>query len=329
MNGTEQLNTLDSLTPAPPNGATHSYVSHSRTPIGLAVLLAVPLVLVNVSAVIGQTGYFLNALHMGLPVALGVSLAMESVAVYLAAAAHSALLAGQSSALLRLGSYVTALLAAGLNYTHYVGTSQAAGITFAALSTVSPWLWSTWSRARHRDQLSALGQVDQRGVKLSLNRKFWAPWRSLAVMRHAAWSGQTDPRLAVAEWEASRETVPVVQVVQADQAETDTDDHQTVPQAGYRLRQSLHSITRGDVPPAPQDYSTELAAAGTDAQRSRIARRITGLDSPTKLAEWLAEQGYTVTVPAIRSGLRRDEDGPPTGPQPRVVTSMNGQHIAG
>jgi hypothetical protein len=306
-------------------------------------------VLVNISAMIGQAQYFLSALNMGWPVAVGVSIAMESVAIYLAAAAHYSLLSGQSSALLRLSSYGAAILSAGLNMSHYMATSTACGITFASLSLVSPWLWSTHSRARHRAQLAALGLVDQRGVKLSLNRKFWAPYRSLLVMRHAAWSGQIDPRRAVAEWESSRGAAeparpPAVQVQRVA-----TAGAVVTPPARPELGPASPAIRRparlapariaaGAAPagrpikprplaaraiPAPSSttgqspYYAELAAAGTDARRARIARKITGSSSPTAVAGWLAEQGWPATVTAVRSGLRRD-DGPSTGPLPRI-----------
>jgi hypothetical protein len=59
----------------------------------------------------------------------------------------------------------------------------------------------------HRDKLVELGLIDARGVKLSINRKFWHPIKSIRVMSYAAWAGTTDPEVAVRAWE-SRNEVP-------------------------------------------------------------------------------------------------------------------------
>lgn len=184
----------------------------------LAALLAVPLVLVNASAMWGQAGWAEE--HITEPawpaevrwlVAVLFAVAVESVGVYLAGMAHAALMADQSAGMLRFGSYVVGLLVGLLNYWHFAGslghpTEQA--VVFGALSSISPWLWSIYSRYRNRDRLAAMGLVDVRGVKLSTSRKFWHPALSVKVMSYAAWKGITDPADAVAQWEASQAPTP-------------------------------------------------------------------------------------------------------------------------
>jgi hypothetical protein len=170
------------------------------------------LVALNLVAMWGQAEWFHEHItnHDGpedwIP-AVGVALVIEMIGVYLAGMAHAALMADQSAGLLRFGSYLVGLLVGSLNYEHFAGTKHdptAAAITFGALSTLSPWLWAIYSRYVNRDRLAALGLVDKRGVKLSTNRKFWHPIRSVRVTSFAAWRGITNPDQAVAEWEAAR-----------------------------------------------------------------------------------------------------------------------------
>lgn len=173
------------------------------------VFLAVPLVLVNASAIWGQAGWAYDNLKVatGVPqvvVALLFACAVESVGVYLAWEAHEALMADQASALLRVGSYVVGLLAGALNFQHFAPRGLPTAVAFGALSSISPWLWAVWSRARNRARLAELGVVDVRGVRLSTARKVWHPIKSVRVLRWSAWAGVTNPQQAVRRWEASR-----------------------------------------------------------------------------------------------------------------------------
>ena len=97
-----------------------------------------------------------------------------------------------------------------INFSHYYDPKislwnlnvQATAYAFALCSLVSPWLWRIHSRAESREELKAAGEIDSRGVKLSLSRKIWHPWRSIGVLSLSAWSGETTPAKAVADWEA-------------------------------------------------------------------------------------------------------------------------------
>lgn len=179
--------------------------------------LLVPLLLVNSMAIWGQAGWALEHLTNAngvedLAVAVLFAAAVESIGIYLAWEAHEALMADQAAGLLRTGSYGVGLLVGALNYAHFAGdgyTPTPQAVTFGLLSAISPWLWAIRSRSLNRDRLAELGMVDERGLKLATNRKFWHPIKSLKVIRWAAWSGVTKPVEAVAGWEASRSGGPL------------------------------------------------------------------------------------------------------------------------
>lgn len=171
---------------------------------GVAALL-VPLVLVNAAAIWGQAGWAYNhvtepAWDAAFRVALALTFAgaVESIGIYLAWESHEARMAGQPSGMLRYASFGMGILAGWLNYDHFHGTMA---IAFAALSASSPFLWAVWSSARNRRRLAELGELDARGVRLGAARKFWHPWRSLQVVRWAAWEGVSSPAEAVRGWE--------------------------------------------------------------------------------------------------------------------------------
>lgn len=178
-----------------------------------------PLVLVNLAAMTGQIGWALDHLEIGEPgtvlrwfVAAMFGATAESIALFLQYYANRALRNRDSAAMLYLGAFAVAALVASVNFSHwsnpkpneFFGTPNATAVVFALCSFASPWLWRIHSRAENREILKAAGEIDTRGVKLSLSRKLWHPWRSIGVISFSAWSGQTNPTEAVAEWEAYR-----------------------------------------------------------------------------------------------------------------------------
>lgn len=191
-------NTTASLLDGVPSREVPGRTAPSRR--GRAFLI-IPLVLVNLAAIWGQAGWALTNLHHGMIVAVLFALAVESIGCYLAWEAHEALMADQGSGLLRLGSYGVGLLAGTLNYLHFLPEGLSTALAFGALSSISPWLWAIWSRARNRNRLAELGMVDVRAVKLGTARKLFHPVKSLKVVSWAAWEGITDPAGAVAGWE--------------------------------------------------------------------------------------------------------------------------------
>jgi hypothetical protein len=185
------------------------------------VAFIAPLVAVNLGGLVGQSMWSYGELSrhliqgqraLAIACAILISVALESIAVYLALQAHRALMAGQASGGLRIASYAVAGVAASLNYTHFAHSSIALGVMFALSSLASPWLWAIDSRSAHRAQLAAQGIVDPRGVKLSTARKMWHPILSLRVLRWAAWAGESHPDRAVSGWQSERSPVAALYV---------------------------------------------------------------------------------------------------------------------
>jgi hypothetical protein len=179
------------------------------------VALVVPLLLVNTVAAYGQVMWAHEHLTPGSRfwyVAVGFALAVESIGVYLAAEAHRALLAGDASLRLRLGSYGVGLLAGLLNYAHFAPrlvAPNAPAIVFGVLSTLSPVLWAIRSRSMSRDRLRALELIDGRAVKFTAIQWVLFPRLSAKAFRAAVWAGETNPAKARGLTAAPTSTVTV------------------------------------------------------------------------------------------------------------------------
>jgi hypothetical protein len=173
--------------------------------------LLAPVLLVNAVAFSGQYAWAnanLPRWDIALERGIGFNLtaaafaaALESIAIYLQYEAHTALMAGDASFKLRLGSYAVALLAGVLNYWHWANPDHSptpAAVAFGALSAISPWLWAVRSRSMHREQLREQGLVEQRAVKFATARWLLYPRRTFRAFRLAVWVGETDPLTAIA-----------------------------------------------------------------------------------------------------------------------------------
>lgn len=165
--------------------------------------LLLPLLLVNAAAIYGQVGWAYEHLLIDgqrvWAVAILFALALESVGFYLAAEAHSAAVANQSSSRLRWASYAVALLVGALNYAHFADPGlrpNAVALAFGGLSVISPWLWAIRSRSLSRTQLLAAGLLDARAVKFTAAQWVLYPKRTFSAFRSAVWVGETDPARA-------------------------------------------------------------------------------------------------------------------------------------
>lgn len=173
--------------------------------------LLLPLVLVNSAAVYGQTGWAHDHLIANWWLAAGFAAAVESIGIYLAFEAHAALMAGDASARLRAGSYLIGALAGALNYAHFAGQAYRPtplAVTFAALSSISPWLWAIRSRSMNRARLRELGQIDPRAVRFAALRWALFPVRTVRAFRVAVWHGIVTPAEAVARSGVSAPGLP-------------------------------------------------------------------------------------------------------------------------
>ena len=159
---------------------------------------AVPVVLVNVVAFQAQLAFW--SAHLPQAQAVLVSLALETVAVYLAWQAYLALTANDSALRLRLAAYGMALVIGALNYSHYMlpgWRPTVAAVTFGMMSAISPWLWAVHSRRVSRDQLKSEGLIEDHAVRLGMTRWFWHPLDCIRVQSRAAWVAENRPAEAI------------------------------------------------------------------------------------------------------------------------------------
>jgi hypothetical protein len=153
---------------------------------------AIPIILVNAVAVIGQLAFLRDHLAWGLPGDILFAAALESIAIYLAYQAHLALISDDSALRLRLASYLFGAGIGVMNYSHYAGPHWRPTFTAVAvgmMSASSPWLWAIHSRRQSRDGLMARGLIESRALRLGATRWLWHPKRSAHVMWVATWAG--------------------------------------------------------------------------------------------------------------------------------------------
>lgn len=170
-------------------------------------MLAVPLLLVNSAGIFGQAAWSydhvfstLLGLVAGWVCSFLLAAAIESVGIYLAWEAHTALLEGDASGGLRLGSYAMGLLAGGLNYAHFapaLNQPTTAAVVFGVLSSISPVLWAIRSRRLHAKELRANGLIESRAVKFSRLRWLLYFRPTFRVFRYSVWHSIVDPVDAV------------------------------------------------------------------------------------------------------------------------------------
>lgn len=169
-----------------------------------------PLVLVNIMAVMGQFGWGRDNLdQIGSsaedPVRWAIAIlfagALESLALFQGYYADRALQRRDSAAGLYAGAFGTAAIVAALNYSHYASDKETlfsvggfhipaptpTAVVFALFSFISPALWRIHSRAKNRDTLKAAGEIDTRAPRLAWSKKLWHPIRTTRAMYWATW----------------------------------------------------------------------------------------------------------------------------------------------
>jgi hypothetical protein len=228
----------------------------SRREIAGAGALALPLLLVNAAAVYGQAGWAHDHLIRNWLIAALFAAAVESIGVYLAFEAHAALMAGDASARLRAGSYLIGALAGVLNYAHFAAAGYRPtplAVTFAALSSISPWLWAIRSRSMNRARLRELGQVDPRAVRFSLLRWALFPFRTVRAFRVAVWHGIVTPAEAVARSGVRAPGVPAAPVTRVPEPPAAPADFDVEPFMLAALAEPLPALGSGTPEPAPEN----------------------------------------------------------------------------
>jgi hypothetical protein len=260
-----------------------------RTLMPVTAILAV-----NVTAFFGQLGFLRDHLGWILPGDILFAFALESVAIYLAYMAHQTLISNDSALRLRLASYAAGLVVAGMNYSHYSdnGKPTFTAVAVGLMSASSPWLWSIHSRRESRDTLMAKGLIEPHALRLGSARWLWHPAKSVRVMSFATWSGETDPREAIAVIEPSANALPEIKTLADMTTKADA--------VRFALRQ-MAADSNGTAPAAAdaaawlQDHAAGLAEPAWQIPASYV-RDIMRRDS-----EALARQRRS-TVHAIESG---------------------------
>lgn len=226
------------------------------------VITAIPIIMVNLAAVIAQYQFIRQHLPTWGPAGqLLLALAIESIAIQLSYFAHLAMTAGDSFAKLRISALGFAGLVAFANGSHYLsdGRITFASVAVALCSISSPILWGIYSRRQSRDKLLAQGLIEGHAVRLGSARWLYWPVRSFRVFRYAAWLGEQNPGSAIEQWE----------------------ELQTVNE--------------------PQDESMTLDTVQSKADAVRVAFREIGTDqTATAISAWLAERGHTVDPAYVR-----------------------------
>lgn len=267
-----------------------------------ALAAAVPLILINTVAFAGQLAFLRDHLPWPLAGQVTMAVALESIAVFLALHAHAAALADDSALRLRLASYAFAAVIGAMNYSHYAlpgwrPTFPAAAV--GLMSASSPWLWAVHSRRVSRDALLAKGLVEPHALRLGMTRWLWHPLRAGRVMWLATWDGVTDPREAVARWEAHTAGTHCPDAP-ADAAQTQHPDA-----LGTHPRAALETHPANAAQTHPTDASgTHLTDAGRrasqmqprNAPRRRTPKPVTDAAAETHFAAFLADG----QVPSVR-----------------------------
>ena len=177
---------------------------------GRAAMAIVPLVLVNAISMVAQYQFWRSHLAGWDPLEAAMfAVALESIAIYVAYHAHTAMLEDDSSAALRLASYGLGAIVGALNGSHYLGAHghlTAAAVGLGLLSASSPWLWGLHSKRQSRGILRARGLIEPRSVRLGMTRWLWHPIRSARVFWASTWLGVQDPAEAIALIEPRTET---------------------------------------------------------------------------------------------------------------------------
>jgi hypothetical protein len=234
----------------------------------------IPIIACNLVAFIGQFEFIRTHLHWILPGQILFAGALESIAIYLAFAAHDALMSEDSAFRLRMGSYAFALVIGILNYSHYAGPHFRP--TFAAIGTglmsaSSPALWGIYSRRLSRNALKEKGLVESIAVRLGFTRWLYWPKESFQVFRMAVWTGERNPAAAIGEWDKRQE----IAAMEKELAESAQDAH------------------------TPR-MTLETAVSKADAVRVALAELGESLTA-SAVAGWLRERGWIVTPAYVRN----------------------------
>lgn len=278
------------------------------------VAAAVPIILVNGTAFIGQFAWTRDHVPWIVPGQVLFSVAIESVAIYLAWHAHQAMLANDSASRLRLGAYSFALVIGAMNYSHYARDwrPNALAVALGLMSALSPWLWGIHSRRASRDQLMAQDLVEPHAVRLGATRWAWHPYRASKVMFRATWVGETNPKRAIGtQWGA---IVPAAAVPAAGTlpgapvaVPIETGPVPALPAPGVPapdVPAETEAVPALPAPPAEPGIVAAEAALAAEAIVPANSRRPPA-EKITEVREWLDGLPVDKNLPSARAIARK------------------------
>lgn len=165
-----------------------------------AVIAAVPIVLVNTLAVIGQCQWAATHLHWGRPGQALFAGALETTALAVMYLAHTALIEGDSAWRQKAFAYGIAGGSASVNWQEHSNAWHPTppAFVFAGASLLSPILWATYSRFAARVVMREAGLIDRRAAKFSFARWLMFPRRTFKALRYSVWFSVQSPAKAIA-----------------------------------------------------------------------------------------------------------------------------------
>lgn len=171
----------------------------SKRPLA-AVIAAVPIVLVNTLAVIGQCQWAATHLHWGRPGQALFAGALETTALAVMYLAHTALIEGDSAWRQKVFAYGIAGGSASVNWQEHSNAWHPTppAFVFAGASLLSPILWATYSRFAARVVMREAGLIDRRAAKFSFARWLMFPRRTFKALRYSVWFSVQSPAKAIA-----------------------------------------------------------------------------------------------------------------------------------
>ena len=175
-----------------------SRAADTRRPLA-AIIAAVPIILVNTLAVIGQCQWASTHLHWGRPGQALFAGALEATALAVMYLAHTALIEGDSAWRQKMFAYLIACGSASVNWQEHSNNWQPTppAFVFAGASLLSPILWATYSKFAARIVMRAAGLIDKRAAKFSLARWVMFPRKTFKALRYSVWFSVQSPAEAI------------------------------------------------------------------------------------------------------------------------------------
>jgi len=263
------------------------------------LIMAIPLIGVNSIAMYGQYAFFRD--HSSWPIfaAIGIAVTIESISVYLAYAAHVAMLALDTSLRLRLSAYMSGIIAGFLNLSHYSPDWHITviGIATGILSASSPFLWGIYSRRQSRNLMAEKGLIEPGAVRLG-NRWLVHPLWCVPVFRYAIWNGIRNPSDAIEQYRESQIAEPAMPALLAAPEPPEPATAEPEPATADPEPALPAEPARA---PRARTARARRTLAGSKAERVRQAlSNAPGDDAPT-IAARLADLGVTVSPAYVRN----------------------------